>query len=107
MHAGFSILLIAVILVFKVVSNESVILELFTVAGYTYGPLLGMFAFGIISSRKVNDWFVPMICVVAPLLSYLLNKYDVYLFNGYQFGFELLLVNGLLTYGMLYLISKK
>ena len=106
-HAGFSILLIAVILVFKVVSNESVILELFTVAGYTYGPLLGMFAFGIISSRKVNDWFVPMICVVAPLLSYLLNKYDVYLFNGYQFGFELLLVNGLLTYGMLYLISKK
>ncbi len=106
-HAGFSLLLVIVILLFRTMNNESVILELFTVAGYTYGPLLGLFAYGLFTKCMVNDRLVPLICVISPIACYLLNKYDTYLFGGYEFGFELLLVNGLFTMAGLHLVSKR
>jgi solute:Na+ symporter, SSS family len=106
-HVGFSVLLVVVILIFKTINNQSVIAELFTIAGYTYGPLLGMFAFGIFHKVKVKELYVPIVCVAAPLLSYALKLNSEELFNGYIIGFELLIFNGLLTYLGFWLIAKK
>jgi hypothetical protein len=69
------------------------------VAGYTYGPLLGLFAFGILTRRHFADnWMVPVICILSPFVCWLLSDNAATLFNGYQFGFELLIVNGLITF---------
>lgn len=106
-HIGFSLLLFLVIIVFKVLNNQSVINSLFTIAGYTYGPLLGMFAFGILTKYQTNDRFVPYISVISPILCYFLNMYSERLFWGYKFGFELLIINGLLVFTGLYLTRKK
>ena len=106
-HVGFSLLLFLVIIVFKVLNNQSVINSLFTIAGYTYGPLLGMFAFGILTKYQTNDRFVPYISVISPILCYFLNMYSERLFWGYKFGFELLIINGLLVFLGLYLTRKR
>ncbi|MBN1822008.1 MAG: sodium:solute symporter [Prolixibacteraceae bacterium] len=106
-HLLFSALLLIVILLFKVLNNESVVVAVFTLAGYTYGPILGLFIFGIYVKRKVIDKFVPYIAVVSPVLSYLIASNSEYLFNGYKFGFEILILNGLLTFSGLLLFSKK
>ncbi|MCC6768846.1 MAG: sodium:solute symporter [Bacteroidia bacterium] len=105
-HAGFAVLLLGVILLFKAINNEAVINGIFTAAGYTYGPLLGLFAFGIFTKRQVRDKLTPLICVLAPLLCRLLSKYSSLLFGGYQMGFELLVINGLLTFAGLLLFSQ-
>ena len=82
--------------------------KLFTVAGYTYGPLLGLYAFGLFNKRIVMDKAVPFICIASPIVCYVLSEYSVQLFNGYKFGFELLILNGLLTFmGLLLLSTKK
>ncbi|MEX1189971.1 MAG: sodium:solute symporter [Bacteroidia bacterium] len=106
-HAAFALLLLAVILIFRAINDDSVISGIFTAAGYTYGPLLGLFAFGIYTKKQVNDKLVPLVCLIAPLLSFLLSKYSAVLFNGYAIGFELLLINGLLTMLGLWLIRKR
>jgi Na+/proline symporter len=106
-HVGFSLVLFLVILVFKALNNQSVINSLFTIAGYTYGPLLGMFAFGILTRHQTNDRFVPYISVLAPILCFFLNKYSEQLFHGYKFGFELLIINGLLVFAGLYFTRKR
>ena len=106
-HVGFSILLFLVIVLFKAINNQSVISAVFTVAGYTYGPLLGLFAFGLFTKRVTNDKAVPFIAVVAPILSYLLSSYSETLLWGYKFGFELLIVNGLITFIGLWLFSNR
>ncbi len=106
-HLGFSIVLFLVIIIFKAVNDQSVISAVFTVAGYTYGPLLGLFAFGLFTKRSTTDKFVPFIAVLSPILSYLLSTYSEELLNGYKFGFELLMVNGLITFIGLWLFSKK
>ncbi len=106
-HIAFSVLLAALILIFKAISNESVVIAVFTVAGYTYGPILGMFVFGIYSKRKVKDKLVPYIAVISPVICYFLSTNSEYLFNGYKFGFELLIVNGLITWIGLWLASEK
>ena len=106
-HLGFSILILLVIIIFKQINNEAVISAVFTVAGYTYGPLLGLFSFGLFTKLMPKDKLVPWICVASPILSYLLNIYSDQLFNGYKFGFELLIVNGLITFLGLLLTSKK
>ncbi|MDD4107524.1 MAG: hypothetical protein PHH93_02265 [Prolixibacteraceae bacterium] len=106
-HIMFSVLLIVVILMFRLISNESIVVAVFKVAGYTYGPILGLFVFGIYSKRVVKDRWVPFVGVISPLISYLLSVNSEQLFNGYQFGFEILIVNGLLTLAGLTLISKK
>jgi SSS family transporter len=106
-HLLFSILLIVVILAFKAINNESIVVAVFKVAGYTYGPILGLFIFGMYTKRKVNDKWVPWIGVSAPVICYFISQYSEILFNGYRFGFELLIVNGLITVLGLLLISKK
>jgi SSS family transporter len=106
-HIGFSVLLLIIVLILKQVANRDLISLVFTVAGYTYGPLLGLFFFGILTKRKVHDKMVPFVCVVAPILCYLLSLKSELWFGGYQFGYELLLVNGLVTFGGLYLISSQ
>ena len=106
-HLGFSLLLFLVILTFHLINNESVIETLFKAAGYTYGPLLGMFSFGIFTKRIVIDKIlVPLICFFSPLVCFLLNYYSTDLFYGYKFGFELLILNGLITFIGFWLISS-
>ena len=96
-HLGFSALLVMVILIFHQISNDSVIAELFKVAGYTYGPLLGLYAFGLFTKRDAKDSVIPLICIVSPILAYLLNT-ALNNYAGFEFGFELLIVNGLITF---------
>jgi Na+/proline symporter len=104
-HIGFAALLLAVIVVFRLINNEAVVKQLFRVANYTYGPLLGLFMFGILTKRNVTDKFVPFICLSAPLICYLIDLNSKAWFAGYQFGNELLILNGVLTFSGLYLIS--
>jgi SSS family transporter len=106
-HIGISLVLGVVIILFGALNNQSVISALFTFAGYTYGPLLGLFAFGLSTKRKVSDKWIWLIALVAPLLCVLLNQYSQQLFFGYKIGFELLIFNGLFTFFGLYLISQK
>ncbi len=106
-HISFSFLVLIVIVGFRAINDASVISKLFTIAGYTYGPLLGMFAFGLFTSFKINDKWVPAVSVISPLLCYFLSSNSVDWFNGYKFGFELLILNGLLTFIGLIIISKK
>ena len=105
-HIGFSILLFIVILIFNEINDESVINSIFKAAGYTYGPLLGLFSFGIFTKYKIKDRFVFFVCLISPLISYLINIYSEELLFGYRFGFEILLLNGLLTFVGLFLIKK-
>ncbi|MDP3357925.1 MAG: sodium:solute symporter [Lutibacter sp.] len=105
-HVGISVLMMLVIIIFRYVLEENVISSLLLVASYTYGPLLGLFAFGIFTKHRIKDKYVWIIAIASVILSYLLNAYSVKLFNGYSFGYELLIVNGLLTYFGLYLIKK-
>lgn len=98
-HIGFSFVLILVIVLFDLVFKDvSVIWELFKAAGYTYGPLLGLFAFGLLTKLKIKDRLVWIIAIVAPILSYLLNYYSEDLFNGYKIGFEILIINGFIMF---------
>lgn len=106
-HIFVSIVLFAIILIFNALHNESVINSLFKAAGYTYGPLLGLYAFGILLTKQVKDKFVPLVCLLAPVVCFGLNYYSAQLFNGYKFGFEILIVNGLLTFIGLLLISER
>ncbi|NJN78583.1 MAG: sodium:solute symporter [Saprospiraceae bacterium] len=103
-HIGFSVLLILVIIIFKELNDDSVINELFKIAGYTYGPLLGLYVFGFFTKFKINDKLAPVVCVLSPIVCYFLSMFSETLFFGYQFGFELLILNGLLTFFGLWLI---
>lgn len=105
-HIAMSIIVIFVIVLFKLINNQAVIAQLFTFAGYTYGPLLGLYSFGLFTKLKANDRLIPVIAIVAPVLSYFTSSYSTVLFNGYQIGFELLIINGLITFIGL-LITKK
>ena len=106
-HIGFSVILFLVILIFKQINDESVINSIFKAAGYTYGPLLGLFSFGIFTKYNVRDRFVLPICILSPAFSYIINLYSEQLLYGYKFGFEILLLNGLITFLGLFLIRKK
>jgi SSS family transporter len=106
-HLMFSVLLIIVILLFKAINNQSIVVAVFKVAGYTYGPILGLFVFGMYSKRIVTDKWVPLVGISAPIICYFISKYSEIILNGYKFGFELLILNGLITIAGLLLISKK
>jgi solute:Na+ symporter, SSS family len=106
-HIGFSVLMFLVIVIFRLINNESVVTAVFKVAGYTYGPLLGLFAFGILTKKKVNDRLVPVVGILSPLLTYLVNAHSEAWLGGYKFGFELLLLNGLITFAGLWALSLK
>ena len=107
-HIGFSIVLVIVIILFDLIFNDvSVIWKLFKAAGYTYGPLLGLFAFGLFTKYKIKDKLVWIIAIIAPVISYVLNLYSKELFNGYEIGFEILIINGILMFIGMLLIKRK
>lgn len=104
-HVGFSILLVFVIVAFDQINDDSVISKLFQVAGYTYGPLLGLYAFGLFTKRVIRDRWVLFACFIPPVICYFLATYSTQLLSGYQIGFELLIINGALTFLGLFFIS--
>jgi len=106
-HVGFSVLMFLVIILFRMINNESVVTAVFKVAGYTYGPLLGLFAFGILTKKQVYDRYVPYLGLLSPVLTYIVNVNSEAWLGGYKFGFELLLLNGLIMFTGLLLLSRK
>jgi Na+/proline symporter len=103
-HAGISILVLIVIIVFRKINDQAVIGKLFTIAGYTYGPLLGLYSFGLFTSFKVRDKWVPLVAIASPVVCYFLSVNVPFWFNGYKMGFELLIINGILTFiGLLFI----
>jgi Na+/proline symporter len=104
-HVGFALLLGLCILIFNQITSDAVISSLFEAAGYTYGPLLGLFAFGISTRLAIRPKAILPICLAAPTLSFFLNRYADILFNGFQFGFTIIALNGLLTYFGLWVFS--
>jgi len=107
-HLSFTVIFLACIMIFYRIGDRSIIDKILTLAGYTYGPLLGLFAFGILSKRSLPQTrLITVICLASPVLCYFIKQYSVQLFFGYQVGIELLIINGLLTYLGLYSISKK
>ena len=106
-HILFSFILIATILIFKYfIADASVIAKIFTFAGYTYGPLLGLYAFGLFTKQKVRDNMVPIICLLSPVLTYVISDASINYFD-FNFGFFVLILNGLLTFIGLTLARKK
>ena len=103
-HVGFALLYLLVIIAFRPFHRQSLIDTVFDVAGFTYGPLLGLYAFGLFTRRNARDRWVPLIAVASPVVCYLLKVWSPVWF-GYAFGFEILLVNGLITFGLLWLSS--
>jgi Na+/proline symporter len=106
-HLTIAMVFFISVLIFSRLNDRAVIDKLFTIAGYTYGPLLGLYSFGLFTKRIVNDKITPAIAIFSPVACFFLSKYSAELFNGYKFGFELLLLNGLLTFVGLYLFSRK
>lgn len=106
-HTVVAISFLLMILVFKWINDDSMIGLVLKLAGYTYGPLLGLFTFGIFTKYKVKDHLVPCICVVAPVLSYFLDQYQSFVFGQFQIGLELLIINGMFTFIGLWLIREK
>ncbi len=107
-HISLAVIFMICIMVFKQINNKSIINIILDLAGYTYGPLLGLFAFGILTKRKLNDSIlVTVICLIAPVLCYFLSRYSSDIFGGYRIGIELLLINGLLTFLGLYMVSQR
>jgi Na+/proline symporter len=106
-HIGFSLLMFLVIVIFNAINDASVVSMIFKIASYTYGPLLGLYAFGLfMQSKTVHDKFVPYICILSPAICFLISKNSALLFGDYVFDNELIIVNGLLTFLGLWLISK-
>ena len=99
-HLLLSFILLGVILLFRAINDQSVIKSLFIVAGYTYGPLLGMFSFGLFTKWKIRDKWVPLVAIISPIICYIIKLYI-------PFGFELLIINGLLTFIGLYILKRK
>ena len=106
-HIGISLVLVVVIFVFETINNENVISAIFKVAGFTYGPLLGLFSFGLFTKRSLLDRWVPVVAILAPVVAYLDKLIIEWIFKGYEMGFEFLIMNGLYTFLGLLIISRK
>ncbi len=106
-HIAFAIIVMLIIISYDLINDEALISKLFTFAAYTYGPLLGMFFFGIFTKYKVIDRLVPIVCLASPVLSYILSANSEHWLWGYKFGFEILIVNGIITIIGLFLIKRK
>ena len=103
-HVAFALLYLLVIIAFRPFHRQSLIDTVFDVAGFTYGPLLGLYAFGLFTRRRARDGWVPFIAVLSPVVCYVL-KLNSFSWFGYHFGFEILLLNGLITFALLWLSS--
>jgi SSS family transporter len=106
-HLGFSLLFLVIIVIFREINERSVIDAVLNIAGYTYGPLLGLFSFGMFTKLQVRDKLVPVVCVLSPLVSYVISLNSEKLLGGYKFGLEILLLNGLITFIGLLLIADR
>lgn len=106
-HLLVALSFLIMVIIFKVINDNSMIGLILKLAGFTYGPLLGLFAFGIFTKYKVKDQLVPFICIAAPVISFFIDKYQETLFGEFKIGLELLIINGLLTFLGLWLIRKK
>jgi len=105
-HLVFAAVFLLFVMIFKWVNSPSMIGVILKVAGYTYGPLLGLFAFGILTKRQVSDRLVPVVALVSPLICFFIDKYQKQIFGTFEIGLELILINGLLVFLGLFLISK-
>ncbi|MEI8279261.1 MAG: sodium:solute symporter [Bacteroidota bacterium] len=107
-HNVFALIFLGCVFFYRMIDdNKSLIDTLLDIAGYTYGPLLALFVFGIFTKRAVRSAFVPVVCIIAPVVSYYLKQHDKELLNGYAIGTELLIINAFLTFLLLFLFSKK
>jgi len=107
-HLSFALVFLACIMLFKWINNKSIIGIILDLAGYTYGPLLGLFSFGMFTKRNLPKGYgVTAVCLLAPAICYLLGKAAPSIFDEYQIGFEMLLINGMLTFLGLWLLSRK
>jgi Na+/proline symporter len=107
-HLTFAVIFLICIWYFKMVNDKSIIGKILDLAGYTYGPLLGLFAFGVLTKKNFPDtYIVTIICLLSPVICYFLSQHSKDWFGGFQIGIELLLVNGFLTFLGLLIISKK
>jgi hypothetical protein len=102
-NVAAALILIAIIMVFRALNDESVINTVYTIAGYTYGPLLGLFSFGLFTKYRIRDRWVPLVVVLSPLLAWLMNVFLIKVF-GFYLGYTLLLFNGLITFAGLWMI---
>jgi len=106
-HIMFSLILIGVIMFFSTINNPSVVDKIFTVAGYTYGPLLGLYMFGFFTKRRVIDKFVPYVAIASPIITFILNMLAKKYLGGYHVAYEFLLINGLITFAGLWIFSHR
>jgi hypothetical protein len=106
-HIGMAVVMGLVIFVINLLNNASVIDTVYKLASYTYGPLLGMFVFGIFVKRKVKDRFVPWVAIASPVLSFVFDINSKAWFNGYEFSHERLILNALFTFVGLCLLIRK
>jgi len=106
-HISFALLFLLCVMIFHWIDNRSIIDLILKLAGYTYGPLLGLFAFGVFTNHKLKEKLVPFVCLLPPFICWYLAEHSVQLMGGYKFGYELLLVNGIFTFIGLFLIRKK
>ncbi len=104
-HIGMSLAFFVIIIIAKEINERSLIDIVLKMAGYTYGPLVGLYAFGLYTKRKLKDQLVPAVCVIAPVITYIIGANSKLWFNGYQFSFEIIIVNAVLSFIGLWLIS--
>ena len=106
-HVAMSVLMVVTIIAFYYLNNDSAINAVYSLAAYTYGPILGMFIFGLACKRRVHDKWVPVVCVLSPIICYILQTNSEAWFGGYQISFELLIINALVTVAGLFCLIKK
>ena len=106
-HIGMAVIMGITIFVFNLLNNTSVIDAVYILASYTYGPILGLFAFGIFMKQQVRDKYIPLVAILSPILCFILQKNSEAWFNGYQFSYELLIFNALFTFIGLCLLIRK
>ena len=107
-HLTFAAIFLVFVMIYKFIDSKSMIGIILKVAAYTYGPLLGLFTFGIITKLRVKDKLVPFVCIAAPIICFFLDKYQKQIFGDFEVGLELLIINGLITFiGLLFLSTKK
>ena len=106
-HVAFSVILFLIIIIFNALNKESILKNLFIMSGYTYGPLLGLYSFGILTKRRIRDEWSIVVCILAPVISYFINTNSEILFDGFQFGYLNIALNGLLAFIGIWIISLK
>jgi Na+/proline symporter len=105
-HFSFALILLVTIVLFKYIISAAVVAAVFKAAGYTYGPLLGLYTFGFFTKWQVKDKWVWIVCLLSPIICFVLSDYIPFWFNGYKLGFELLIINGFITFCGLFLLRK-